>query len=142
VISDGAENTLLRRVLNAFLREDVVGLRSRSHLVRRPDGLWLRLGSSRCSAVHGALLLPVAEDGFQCEYAARLSCLERTPGGGRVTSLDAVIVALRELAEPEDRAGFDAFAEEIFTRTDAGLAGRSSGAGASGCSPGRWEIVA
>ncbi|MET9527636.1 IucA/IucC family protein [Streptomyces coeruleorubidus] len=98
---------LLTRVLSALLREDVVGLRSRSTLVHRPDGPWLRR-----AAGHDALLLPVAEDGFQCAYAARLPLLRRASDGAELTSYADVLDALRALAEPEDQAGFDAFAEE------------------------------
>ncbi|MGW0374246.1 IucA/IucC family protein, partial [Streptomyces coeruleorubidus] len=61
---------------------------------------------------HDALLLPVAEDGFQCAYAARLPLLRRASDGAELTSYADVLDALRALAEPEDRAGFDAFAEE------------------------------
>ncbi|MFJ4974744.1 IucA/IucC family protein [Streptomyces coeruleorubidus] len=98
---------LLTRVLSAFLREDVVGLRSRSTLVHRPDGPWLRL-----AAGYDALLLPVAEDGFQSAYGARLPLLRRASDGAELRSYDDVLGALRALADPDDRAGFDAFAEE------------------------------
>ncbi|MFD6171561.1 IucA/IucC family protein [Streptomyces coeruleorubidus] len=94
-------------MLSALLREDVVGLRSRSTLVHRPDGPWLRR-----AAGPDALLLPVAEDGFQCAYAARLPLLRRASDGAELTSYADVLGVLRALAEPEDRAGFDAFAEE------------------------------
>ncbi|QNP76099.1 IucA/IucC family siderophore biosynthesis protein [Streptomyces roseirectus] len=89
------------RVLGALLREDVVGLRSRGTLVERPDGPWIS---------RGGLLLPVRPDGFQGDHTARLPLLVRD--GAELTSFDAVLAALRDLAEPEDRAGFDAFAEE------------------------------
>ncbi|GGX29923.1 IucA/IucC family protein [Streptomyces lomondensis] len=98
---------LLTRVLSALLREDVVGLRTRSTLVHRPDGPWLRRTAGR-----DALLLPVAEDGFQCAYAARLPLLVRASDGTELTSYEDVLDALRALAEPADRGGFDAFAEE------------------------------
>ncbi|WP_338899927.1 IucA/IucC family protein [Streptomyces sp. TG1A-60] len=102
------EAELLTRVLGALLREDVVGLRTRSTLVHRPDGPWLRL------PVDGddALLLPVAEDGFQHAYAARMPQLVREPAGTHLTTCDTVLAELRALAEPVDRDGFDAFAEE------------------------------
>ncbi|WP_233415624.1 IucA/IucC family protein [Streptomyces sp. N35] len=119
------------RVLSALLREDVVGLRTRSTAVRRPDGLWLRLaqGDSR-------LLLPVDKDGFQCEYAARLPYLVRESGAGfvresgagsvqesgagsvrespaeRVTGTDGILAALEPLADPVDRVGYADFAAE------------------------------
>lgn len=99
---------LLTRVLSALLREDVVGLRTRGTLVRHSDGPWLRL------PVDGgdALLLPVTEDGFQHAYAARLPLLVRESDGTPLTTSDTVLAALRALAEPVDRDGFDAFAEE------------------------------
>ncbi|SEP74686.1 Siderophore synthetase component [Streptomyces sp. yr375] len=103
------EAELLTRILSALLREDVVGLRTRSALVHRPDGAWLRLPVPDDA---GALLLPVAEDGFQCRYEARLPLLVRESDGTPLTSYDAVLAALRALAEPADRGGFDAFAEE------------------------------
>lgn len=107
------EAELLTRVLSALLREDVVGLRTRSSLVERPDGRWLRLPTDGDS-----LLLPVAEDGFQCEYAARLPLLVRESDGAELTSYDTVLTALRALADPVDRAGYDAFAEECRQTLD------------------------
>ncbi|QOV40636.1 IucA/IucC family siderophore biosynthesis protein [Streptomyces ferrugineus] len=105
--TDRWEAELLTRVLSALLREDVVGLRTRSTTVHEQDGPWLRLATGE-----DALLLPVAEDGFQCRYAARRPVLVRESDGAELTSYDSVLGALRELAEPEDRGGFDAFAEE------------------------------
>ncbi|MDQ1050617.1 IucA/IucC family protein [Streptomyces sp. V4I2] len=106
--TDPCAAELLVRVLSALLREDVVGLRTRSTLAHRPDGDWLRLATPEGDA----LLLPVAEDGYQCVYAARLPLLVRESDGGELTSYDSVLGALRALAEPEDRGGFDAFVEE------------------------------
>ncbi|WP_269853450.1 IucA/IucC family protein [Streptomyces sp. RPT161] len=106
-----AEDQLTLRVLSALLREDVVGLRRRSTPVARPDGRWLRLPA----ADGGALLLAVAEDGYQCEYAARLPLLRQESAEGRTAELTRfadILGALRALAEPVDRPGFDAFAEE------------------------------
>ncbi|WP_035845138.1 IucA/IucC family protein [Kitasatospora azatica] len=93
--------TLTLRVLSALLREDVVGLRTRSVPQQRSDGPWLVLGE---------LALPVAPDGFQCEHAARRPLLE--VDGLRVTELDAILAVLADRAAPEDRPGFAAFAEE------------------------------
>ncbi|MEU8991304.1 IucA/IucC family protein [Streptomyces sp. NPDC048558] len=107
-VPDTCEARLLTRVLSALLREDVAGLRTRGALVHRPDGDWMRLATPDGDA----LLLPVAEDGYQCVYAARLPLLLRESGGAELTSYGTVLGALRELAEPEDRGGFDAFAEE------------------------------
>ncbi|MFJ2260712.1 IucA/IucC family protein [Streptomyces sp. NPDC087844] len=121
--ADTAEGALVIRVLSALLREDVVGLRSSGRLVHRPDGAWLR----RAAGQGRSLLLPVVEDGFQCEYAARLPLLVgefgepgetegvEGPGGSESVSYDtcdAILAALRGLAHPLDRDGFDAFAEE------------------------------
>lgn len=107
---------LMLRVLSALLREDVVGLRTRSTLVEESDGRWLRLpytyGGDGDGGYENALLLPVTEDGFQSEYAARLPLLRRASDGRELTGTDAVLRALRALADPVDRAGFDAFAEE------------------------------
>ncbi|WP_328430844.1 IucA/IucC family protein [Streptomyces sp. NBC_00453] len=111
--TDICETQLLTRVLGALLREDVVGLRSRSALVHRPDGDWLRL-----PAAGDALLLPIAEDGYQGEYRARLPLLARESDTSELTSHEAVLGALRDLAEPEDRDGFDAFAEECRQTLD------------------------
>ncbi|MBR7673309.1 IucA/IucC family protein, partial [Streptomyces daliensis] len=109
----GAEAELLLRVLDALLREDVAGLRTRSRTVRRGDGTWLRLDAGER---RGALLLPVAEDGFQCEWRARRPLLLREGthrrGEDALTSTDAVLGALRELAEPQDAPGYDDFAAE------------------------------
>ena len=59
--TDPQEAELLTRVLGALLREDVVGLRTRSTLVHRPDGA----GCGCVTAEGDALLLPVVEDGFR-----------------------------------------------------------------------------
>ncbi|MCZ4511091.1 IucA/IucC family siderophore biosynthesis protein [Streptomyces sp. ActVer] len=101
------------RVLSALLREDVVGLRTRSTLVRRPDGAWLQ----RADGQGGFLLLPVVEDGFQCEFAARLPLLvgefeEAAHVPVPYETCDEILGVLRALAEPVDQGGFDAFAEE------------------------------
>ncbi len=105
---DAVEADLVQRVLSALLREDVVGLRARSTAVERADGRWLRLAAEDGDA----LLLPVAEDGFQCADAARLPLLRRESDGAELASVEEVVAALRELAAPVDRDGFDAFAEE------------------------------
>ncbi|MFE7775110.1 IucA/IucC family protein [Streptomyces sp. NPDC057445] len=103
-----AEADLLVRVLSALLREDVVGLRSRSSVVEHPDGTWLRLGTPGPDA----LLLPVHEDGFQCEWSARQPLLRRESDGAELTTCDNVLAELKALAAPVDRGGFDAFAAE------------------------------
>ncbi|MEU9187127.1 IucA/IucC family protein [Streptomyces sp. NPDC048484] len=108
------EGELVTRVLSALLREDVVGLRSAGELVHRPDGAWWR----RAGENGQFLLLPVVEDGFQCEYEARLPLLVGESGESgaskpvRHETCDAILAALRDLAHPLDREGFDTFAEE------------------------------
>ncbi|MBV1940141.1 IucA/IucC family siderophore biosynthesis protein [Streptomyces sp. BV286] len=109
--ADGTRSELVIRVLSALLREDVVGLRSAGTLVHRPDGAWLQ----RSAGQGRLLLLPVVEDGFQCEYAARLPLLvEESADSAPVAheTCDMILAALRVLADPVDRDGFDAFAEE------------------------------
>ncbi|MFD7323298.1 IucA/IucC family protein [Streptomyces sp. NPDC059875] len=106
--TDTTEAELLLRVLGALLREDVVGLRTRTTPVDRADGLWLRLSAD----AGDALLLPVVEDGYQSVYAARLPLLARESDGRELTTHDEVLGALSALADPADRGGFDAFAEE------------------------------
>ncbi|WP_435603882.1 IucA/IucC family protein [Streptomyces sp. bgisy130] len=107
--ADAEESGLLLRVLGALLREDVVGLRTRGTLLERPDGRWLRLPADETA---GALLLPLGEDGYQSTYTARLPLLVRESDGARLTTVDEVLTALHALADPADREGFDAFAEE------------------------------
>ncbi|MFF2044919.1 IucA/IucC family protein [Kitasatospora sp. NPDC058170] len=97
---------LTLRVLSALLREDVLGLRTRGRLDERADGRWIVLDP----AAGATLALPVAEEGFQSEYAARLPLLELS--GRRVTGLDDILAALGGLADPEDRPGWSAFTEE------------------------------
>lgn len=108
---DAARSELVIRVLSALLREDVVGLRTHSTLVHRTDGAWLQ----RADGQGGFLLLPVVEDGFQCELAARLPLLVGESEGASPVpyeTCDKVLGALRVLADPVDQDGFDAFAEE------------------------------
>ncbi|MCX4820889.1 IucA/IucC family siderophore biosynthesis protein [Streptomyces sp. NBC_01142] len=106
--ASAAEAELLQRVLGALLREDVVGLRTRGTVLERPDGAWLRLATDDGDA----LLLPVHEDGFQCERSARLPLLRRESDGTELTTADGILTVLGALADPVDRRGFDAFAEE------------------------------
>ncbi|MFI6939481.1 IucA/IucC family protein [Streptomyces sp. NPDC050418] len=109
---DEAQVELTLRVLSALLREDVAGLRTRGVIVHREDGPWLRLPTTPSPARDDALLLPLTEDGFQSEYAARLPYLVRESGGEQLTGPDRILAALSELADPVDRPGFDAFAAE------------------------------
>ncbi|MFI0941459.1 IucA/IucC family protein [Streptomyces sp. NPDC021020] len=114
--ADPVEAALLLRVLSTLLREDVCGLRTRTAVVERADGRWLRLGPAG-RPDRPDLLLPVEDDGFQCEYAARLPLLRAEGGEGRegrdLTTGRQVLAALAEHAAPEDRPGFAAFAREF-----------------------------
>ncbi len=97
--------TLGSRVLSTLIREDVLGFRTRSTLVDRSDGRWLQL------ELGGRVLaVPVVEDGFQAEYGARRPLLE--VDGTELTALDDILAVLRDLADPEDRGGYDTFADE------------------------------
>ncbi|MFE6865641.1 IucA/IucC family protein [Kitasatospora sp. NPDC057692] len=96
-------DALALRVLSALLREDVLGLRTRGAVEQRADGPW-------AVARDHALTVPVAPEGFQSEYAARLPLVELD--GRPVEGLDAVLAALAGLADAEDRPGWTAFAEE------------------------------
>ncbi|WP_328666502.1 IucA/IucC family siderophore biosynthesis protein [Streptomyces sp. NBC_00322] len=103
-----AETDLVLRLLSALLREDVAGLRTRSTAIKRPDGTWLRVDA----ADEDALELPVREDGFQYEKGARLPLLRRESDRRELTTADDILAALGALADPQDRGGFDALAEE------------------------------
>ncbi len=94
---------LALRVLSTLVREDVLGLRTRGTVEERPDGCWLVVAED-------GIAVPVATEGFQSEYAARLPLVELD--GRRVTELDALLTALAARAEDEDRPGWAAFAEE------------------------------
>ena len=106
--ADAAERRLLLRVLSTLIREDVLGWRTRGTLEHRPDGLWLRLAA----ADGRAFLLPVCEDGFQSEFAARSPLLRVEPDGRELTTGQDVLSTLTALAEPADQGGFTAFAAE------------------------------
>lgn len=114
---DPVEAALLRRVLSTLLREDVVGLRTRTRAEEHADGRWLRLRAE--GGARADLLLPVEDDGFQCEYAARLPLL-RVEGDGRdLTRGPEVLDALAGFAAAEDRPGFAAFTGEYRDALDA-----------------------
>jgi hypothetical protein len=94
-------DALTLRVLGALHREDVLGLRTGGTLQHRADGPWL---------AGPRLALPVAEDGFQARHRARRPLLELD--GTTIGGLDAILAAVAGLADPRDRAGHLAFAEE------------------------------
>ncbi|MEO3764854.1 IucA/IucC family protein [Streptomyces sp. B8F3] len=143
-VEEAEEAELTLRVLSALLREDVAGLRTRTTTHDRADGRWLRLADP---AGPGALLLPVAPDGFQGTYGARLPLLLRASGDEttEVTGLDAVLTALAGHAAPEDRGGFADFAAECrqtvaATRLHAATRDGTAAAltGRYGPDPARW----
>ncbi|MEW1548839.1 IucA/IucC family protein [Streptomyces tsukubensis] len=100
---------VLLDVLSTLLREDAVGLRSRTTRVDLPDGAWLRL-----PAQDDALLLPVrtAAPAFQYGTEARLPLLRRESDGTELTTTGAVLRALGALADPRDRPGYADFEDE------------------------------
>ncbi|WP_083865358.1 IucA/IucC family protein [Nocardia brevicatena] len=103
---DMVEQRLVSRVLATLLREDVVGLRSQSTQIERPDGRWLRLAGPE------ALLLAVTADGFLCTDTAREPLLLCESDGRKLRTTSEIISALAESAHPLDRPGFEEFAAE------------------------------
>lgn len=102
----GREEDLIRRVLDALLREDFGGLLSRSEPSAGPDdGPWLRLGP---------ILVPVRPGGLLCDLTVRRGVLARRTETEVVLlhRLTDVLAALRPAGDPEAQAGFDAYAEE------------------------------
>ncbi|AZK92579.1 MULTISPECIES: IucA/IucC family protein [Streptomyces] len=123
---------VLLDVLSTLLREDAVGLRSRTTRVDLPDGAWLRL-----PAHDDALLLPVrtAAPAFQYGTEARLPLLRRESDGTELTTTEAVLRALGALADPRDRPGYADFEDEcrqaettvrLHRATDTAVRGRLS----------------
>ncbi len=107
-----AEEALLRRVLDALLREDFRGLLSATVPAAVPEldgGGWLRLDAGPVE-----LLLPVRPGRFLCDYAVRQGLLARRSNRGTeaLRRLDDVLAALRPDGDPEAAAGFDDFAAE------------------------------
>lgn len=72
-----------------------------------------------CEPGGDALLMPIRADGYQAVYAARLPLLRRESDGGELRDAGSVLSALRGLADPVDRGGFDAFAVECAQALDA-----------------------
>ena len=109
------ERGVVRRVLDTLVREDAYGLRSRSRLVRRADGDWLRIAFED----GGSALVPIGPEGFQSDLRTRRPELEyQTPDGSPgvlLTRLEAVLSCLRRAAAPPERDGHDAFAAECRT---------------------------
>ncbi|WP_436776715.1 IucA/IucC family protein [Yinghuangia sp. YIM S09857] len=108
VSGERPEDELCVRILDACLREDIHGLRSRGTLVRRADGLWLTMSSGSRTAE-----LPVRRASFLCDLAARGPAL--IEDGRRLVGLDALLGFLAAGTGPEDAddaEGFAAFADE------------------------------
>jgi siderophore synthetase component len=98
------EDYLVRRVLDALVREDYQGLRARATLTTLPeidDGLWL---------VSGRIHVPVEKSGFLCDHVVRRPLVVRD--GAAVTGLDEILAALRPPGDAEEQEGYDAFAAE------------------------------
>jgi siderophore synthetase component len=89
--------SLSRAVLDTLLREDFLGIRTRGYVVAGR----LRFGD---------LSIPVRPDGFLCDIAVAEPVVERC--GVRFTELPDILSLFRELVEPEDIGGFDAFVDE------------------------------
>lgn len=66
-----------------------------------------------------ALLMPVRPDGYQATYAARVPLLRWESDGVELADAGSVLSALRDLADPADRGGFDALAAECAQAIDA-----------------------
>ncbi|MGW7075144.1 IucA/IucC family protein [Streptomyces sp. NPDC054866] len=66
-----------------------------------------------------ALLMAVHPDGYQAAYAARLPLLRWESDGCELADAGSILGALRDLAEPVDRGGFEAFAVECEQALDA-----------------------
>lgn len=112
--ADTVAGRLTLRVLSALLREDVVGLRSRSRLEDRTDGAWLRLDHP---AAERHLTLPVTLDGFQADLAARMPLVVLSATGPGTSDqvlhdVEEILAELATWAAPCDRGGFAAYAEE------------------------------
>ncbi|MEU2030594.1 IucA/IucC family protein [Nocardia amamiensis] len=105
---DRAETALVSRVLATLLREDVLGMRTRSIRRHRADGEWLCLPAQNSDT----LLLPVCPDGFLCTDTVRRPMLVRASSGRELRGLADIVAALSEVADPADHEGFTAFAEE------------------------------
>nr|WP_237330924.1 IucA/IucC family siderophore biosynthesis protein [Streptomyces sp. BA2] len=72
-----------------------------------------------CAPRTDALLMAVHPDGYQATYAARLPLLRRESDGAELADAGSILGALRDLAEPVDRGGFEAFAVECEQALDA-----------------------
>lgn len=129
----GVEERLVRRVLDALLREDFRGMLAGSRLsapaAGLPDrGAWLALdltgGGGGDGGDGGGLLLPVRSGGFLCDHAVRRGVLARPEGTGYelLGGLAAVLAALRPAGDPEAEAGFASFEAECREALDAELA--------------------
>ncbi len=105
-----AESDLLRRVVDALLRENHLGLASRGELGEPPraywSGRWWSAPLPRGRRVH----LPVEPDGFLAEY--RLAHPSVVVAGQVLDTLSGVLAALAPTDDPEAEQGWADFVEE------------------------------
>jgi siderophore synthetase component len=102
---------LVQRVLDALLREDYRGMRSRATPTMLPeldDGAWLS-----CPLDGAEVGVPVRPGGFLCDHVVRRPLLaRRTSAGAFAVGLEDVLALLRPHEDAEEQAGYDAFADE------------------------------
>ncbi|NJP35093.1 IucA/IucC family protein [Micromonospora thermarum] len=119
-MTDDSEREVFRRVLDALLREDHLGLLSRG----RPDG------PGRWEVRHpaGLLRIPVRADGFQQVLRSAAPVLHVVADGDAhdVDTLDGLLALLAPRDDPEAEAGWAAFAAEC--RADLGARRLAAGA--------------
>ncbi|SBT65744.1 Siderophore synthetase component [Micromonospora sediminicola] len=106
-MTDDSERQVFRRVLDALLREDHLGLLRRGRL----------LGSDRWEVPHagGLLRIPVRADGFQAALrCARPTVRVRDPDGPDrvVDKLDGLLALLAPADDPEAETGWRTFTAE------------------------------
>jgi siderophore synthetase component len=105
------DRPLLAALLEALLREDALGLRTRATPVRRPDlddGMWLQL-----PVPHGAgLLVPVDGEALLADYAVRDVPVRRADTLVPLTGIDPVLALLSPPDDPEAEAGLIALRQE------------------------------
>jgi len=112
VTAVATEGYLVRRVLDALLREDYRGVASRATAARLPqldDGRWLRV------TLDGAeLLIPVSRGRFLADWTARRPGVARHTAAGPVliTGLEDVLEVFRPVGDADEEAGFTAFVDE------------------------------
>ena len=102
---------LLPALLEALLREDAMGLRTRAIPGRRPDldnGAWLHLPTPNGIR----LLIPVQPGALLGDYALRDASIRRADSLAPLTDVDEVLALLAPSEDPEARAGVTALRQE------------------------------